>query len=192
MNFIFSAFKNINKYKIAYFFSFFSFIFSIIIFFIFSQFSQFSQINKLSINFFQKTNIHFELFIEVINTISLPILLAIIIYFILFYLVTLSSFAIFFLKRDLKFKNQKLNHDLKNKKTTFFGIFSYLFSFLGFGCIACGQALILSILSFFFTGITITFAYTISYFLLFLGSILLLYILNKNLKILSNPNICPL
>jgi hypothetical protein len=63
------------------------------------------------------------------------------------------------------------------------------FSFLGFGCIACGQTLLLSILTIFFS-VSASFVYLVGNIILILGILLLLYAIHKNLKQIYLDKMC--
>lgn len=70
------------------------------------------------------------------------------------------------------------------------GIISTLISFLGFGCVACGQTLLTSVIFLFVSNTSMYFAHFIGNFVIVIGILFLSYGVYRNYKIFHNKNIC--
>ena len=76
------------------------------------------------------------------------------------------------------------------KRKSRFGIVGAVFSFLGFGCIACGQTLLYPVLLFIFTNISGGLFEYLGNISMILGIILVVFGIKGNLKIIENDKIC--
>lgn len=188
-----NALSEILKNKISFFYSFILTFFSVALFFIFSIWQQFTQVVTLNLDLFIKTKIVYKLFLETMSVLNIFTIILFAVYIFSLYLFFLSVTNVYYVKKNLK-KGIKTNSGQKVKSgifsNGFFGGLSIILSFIGFGCVACGQALIFSLLTFFFTGFSIAFAYSVAALVMILGIIFLHIAIYKNAKILANPNIC--
>lgn len=75
-------------------------------------------------------------------------------------------------------------------KTGWLSFFATLFSFLGFGCVACGQTLLSSLIFLFVSNGTMYFADAIGNFVILIGIIFLSYGIYRNYKLYKNPSVC--
>jgi hypothetical protein len=79
---------------------------------------------------------------------------------------------------------------VENTKSGLVGILSSIISFIGFGCVACGQTLITSVL-FLFVGSTSAFlAHSIGNISIVVGTILLVFGVRRNMRMFKDKNIC--
>jgi hypothetical protein len=74
--------------------------------------------------------------------------------------------------------------------TSIWDLLGTLFSFLGFGCVACGQTLITSILLLFVSGSSMYFAETVGNSVMILGILFVVIGVRRNYKMFHNKNIC--
>lgn len=75
-------------------------------------------------------------------------------------------------------------------KTGGWGILATIITYLGFGCVACGQTLITSVLFLFASNSSMFFAETMGNLSMLFGLVILYFGIKKNYKIYHNKNIC--
>lgn len=78
----------------------------------------------------------------------------------------------------------------KDSEAGWWGILGAVLTFLGFGCVACGETLLTSLLLFFLGSTTTFAAHVVGNASIILGIAILSYGLYKNYKLLHNENIC--
>lgn len=83
-----------------------------------------------------------------------------------------------------------MGRGVKHKKTTAYTTLSTLLSFLGFGCIACGQTLLLPIILFFFSSSSLFLLQTVGNLSIVFGIVLLAFGAYRNYQIYKNGMIC--
>lgn len=171
----------------TYFYSLLASLFSIFLFFYTSLFSQINQIFSIGLPFSVQvagvSDLIFGSFQAMSSFSSLLLVLWILTLFFFF----LSFFGVI----EAKSKN---NFSLKNnkRKHTLVGSVSFFLSWISFGCVACGQALVTSVLAIFFTQLSMSILHTAINIILLISILILAYATYKNYIILRNPNICPI
>jgi hypothetical protein len=187
------ALLKILKSKKSLLQSIFFSIFFLILFFYFANFTQVNQAFALNLSFFTKISVFFEIIIE--NFKVMPIITFILysIWTLLFFLFNIVFVFLWKQKRDNTSPNLSLAGEGQNIKTdtgsSKIAFVSSVFSFLGFGCIACGQTILLSLITFFFSATANT-VYFAGNFILFLGVLLLIYVIKKDLKQIYLDKMC--
>lgn len=162
-------------------------------FFYFSSFSQINQLFSIGLNLPSIIKAFYEIFLE---TMSVMPLFTFVLYILWSFIFILFNITLFFLWKQKK-QNQALisnfdninNTEKVNNHTNKIATISSFFSFLGFGCIACGQTLLLSILTIFFS-VSASFVYLVGNIILIIGILLLLYAIHKNLKQIFLDKMC--
>lgn len=166
--------------KKLYLYTFLSWVFSIKLFFLTSFYKEYWTIYKYSLSF---SDFIYEIILFKINlfktiyfsTLSLSIVFALLLFY--FYY---TYFLIYLFKFDKNYK-------IKNKK---YGVFGIVFTYLGFGCVACGQTLLYSFLLLFSSSVSLYLAPIVGQLSLLLGCIFLIFGIYKNNKIINSGNIC--
>jgi len=92
----------------------------------------------------------------------------------------ISYFKVFFYKLP----------KVENTSSGLMGIFSSFITFIGFGCVACGQTLITSALLFFAGSTSALLAHSIGNIAIVIGIILLILSIRRNNRIYRDKNIC--
>lgn len=164
----------------AYIWALILWIINIKFFFIASSYNQILQIFKASKgvdDFYINTWVYFWNLILVVPLFTL--FLSIIFCIMLFYF-WLIYFKVFFHRIP----------GAKNAHTGFWGVISSIVAFLGFGCIACGETLLTSILLFFVSSGSTLLIHTIGNLAIIIGIVVLYFGIRKNKKIFRNKNIC--
>ncbi len=184
MNVYFSAFKKILENKKSLFQSILYSTFLLFVFFYFANFSQFNQILFLDLSLYTKFSAFFEIVQESFKV--MPGLTFIL------YSVWICLFFIFNIIFLFLWKQKKKNTNLIPKTKNNSGKLAFLssvFSFLGFGCIACGQTILLSMFTLFFSA-SASLVYTAGNLILSLGILLLIYVIRKDLKQIYLDKMC--
>jgi hypothetical protein len=177
--------------KISYLYSLILTLISIVMFLGLSLREQLMQVIFLDLSFNIKFESLYYIVSESLYAMELFTSLLFILWTLTIYVFYTSLIAIIIMKR--KSSQNKLNIVSNNNiQNSFFGFLSFIFSFISFGCVACGQALLFSILTLFVTTISIGLAHAIANLIMTLAIALLFTAIYKNYKILQNPNICPL
>jgi hypothetical protein len=153
------------------------------LFLIISNFAEVSQIYNYSQNFLEFYKNSFSYFYDFIFTIPTTTLLLSIIFAILLFYFWLIYFKVYF------YKLPNIKNTLSFKDAGVWGILGTVFTFLGFGCVACGQTLLYSIL-FLFASSGSLLTHYIGEFSILVGIFFLTFGIYKNLQILKNKNIC--
>lgn len=150
------------------------------IFLLLSNWEQTSQIFKYSnnlINFYQSM---IEYYFDFIITIPRFTLFLAAIFIIEIFFFWLFYFKVYFYKLP----------KVQTEKNGYLSILATFFSFLGFGCVACGQTLLSSLLFLFVSNGTMYFAGTVGNFVILLGMLFLAYGIYRNYKLYKNPSVC--
>jgi hypothetical protein len=92
---------------------------------------------------------------------------------------------------EVKRKFQPAELRLKKSKHTIVGGVSFILSWMSFGCVACGQAILTSIVAIFVTQVSVGLMHNVVFFVLMISIIMLLITSYRNYQLLKNPNICP-
>ncbi len=169
-----------TKEKKVWLITFILWIINIKIFLLFSNWEQTWQIFKYSdglINFYKSMIQYYTEFVVTIPATTL--LLAI------FFILELFVFWFFYFKVYF-YKLPKVD----SGKTGWWSFFATFFSFLGFGCVACGQTLLSSILFLFVSNGTMYFADAVGNIIILIGVFLLAYGTYRNYKLYKNPSVC--
>jgi hypothetical protein len=150
------------------------------IFLLLSNYEQILQIHKYANNFIDfssQTIAYLADFILTVPGITLGIYIV--------FSITVSYFwYTYFLVYFNRLPDTKLKSKVKYK------ILANIFTFIGFGCVACGQTLLYSILLFFGSNSILFFGELIGNLAMVLGIILLTIGIFENKKIYKNKNIC--
>jgi cbb3-type cytochrome oxidase subunit 3 len=178
--------KDKKTLSISVLFSFFL----LIIFFYFSNFSQFNQVLSLDLSLGTKVSAFFEIILESFKVMPNITFTLYIIWMFLFFI--FNAVFVFLWKQKKKNIEQiaQFEGELKTKSSSGkLAFLSSVFSFLGFGCIACGQTILLSIFTLFFSA-SANLVYTAGNMILFLGILLLIYVIRKDLKQIYLDKMC--
>ncbi len=150
------------------------------IFLAISNWEQIAQIFKYSdglISFYVSLYKYYLIFVTTIPHLTMFLW---VVFVILLYIFWFYYFAVYF-------------HRLPNKQienTGFWGLIGSVLTFLGFGCVACGQTLLTSIILFFASTTTTFAAHLVGNLSIVLGIVILSYGIYKNYKMYHNKNIC--
>lgn len=169
-----------SKEKKVYFASIIFWIINLKIFFLTANWEQISQIYKYSDGWWQYLSQVWIFYLDFVKTIPTLTLVLTTLFIVLLFFFWLYYFKVYF----YKFKK------IDTEYTGIFGIFASVFTFLGFGCVACGQTLISSLLFLFVSNGTVYLAHTIGNLVIIIGIALLTYGIHKNYKMYHNKNIC--
>jgi hypothetical protein len=150
------------------------------LFLILANWDQISQIFKYSsglIGFYKDV---FSFYLEFVTTIPSITLLLSIIFAITLYIFWYYYFQVYFHKLPAA----------KTTETSYWGIFAAVFTFLGFGCVACGETLLTSLLFFFVSNGSMFLQHLVGDLSMVLGIAILIFGIYKNYKIYHNKNMC--
>jgi hypothetical protein len=151
------------------------------LFLYFANFSQFNQILFLNISFPAKIITLLELVLESFKVIPFFTSLLYIIWVVLLFI--FNAVFLYLWKQKSLLSVSGTTHSGK------LAFISGVFSYLGFGCIACGQSILLSIFTLFFT-VTTSFLHNVVNIILIIGIGLLIYSTKKDLKQIYLGNQC--
>ena len=168
--------KNTKTYLLAFLF----WSINVKVFLFISNFDQISQIFKYSPDFSSFYSSLFKYYSVFVTTIPLMTLLLSILFAILLAVFWLYYFKIYFHRLPKS----------KIKNTGYFGILASVATFLGFGCVACGQTLLTSVLLVFVSSGSTFLAESIGNLSILLGIILISFGIYRNYKIFHDKNIC--
>ncbi len=150
------------------------------IFLLLSNWEQTWQIFKYSESYFAfYKNIlnYYFIFVTTIPTLTLVLTTIFIIQLFVFWL---YYFKVYFHKLS----------KAKTENTSWLSVFGTIFTFLGFGCVACGQTLISSILFLFVSSGSMFFVEAVGNGVIVLGVVMLSFGIYRNYKIYHNKNLC--
>lgn len=152
---------------------------NIVVFLLLSNYEQILLIEKYSDGFLAFFYTLVKYYLEFFKTISSVTLLLTGAFIITLFFFWFYYFSVYFYKLPSVKKNNSI-----------VGIVSTVFSFLGFGCVACGQTLLTSFLLLFVSTANMFVLSFLGNFVLLVSSMLLLLGIHTNYKILRNPNLC--
>ena len=150
------------------------------LFLIISNWDQFWQI-------FHYSNGIFDFYSQIINyfyvflfTIPVTTLIFSILFSILVFYFWFTYFKVYF----CRLPESKIHGSAKYK------VLANFFTFLGFGCVACGQTLLYSILLFFGSSTSLFLGEYIGNFVMLIGAVFLIFGIYENQKLFKNKNVC--
>lgn len=161
---------------------------SIILFVYTSFFQQVNQIFSLNLPISTSLQAFWELASEGVVAMGFWSGLLLIVWILALFIFYSTFFGLIIVKR--KFQSVELK--IKKSKHTMIGGISFLLSWLSFGCVACGQAVLTSIVAIFVTQVSIGLMHNIVFVVLLLSIFMLLLTSYRNYQLLKNPNICPI
>lgn len=172
----------------AYVYALIATIFSVILFFYTSFFAQVNQILSLNLSISITLNSFFILASDGLHAMGFLSATLLIVWVLAIFIFYATFFGLIIIKRKYAPKEIKL----KKSRHSVVGILSFALSWLSFGCIACGQAILTSIVAIFVTQLSVGLMHNIVFFVLLISIIMLLFTAYGNYKLLKNPNICPI
>lgn len=173
---------------ISYFYSVIATVLSVVMFVYSSFFEQTNQILSLRLPVGVSVRAFLELASEGVAAMGFWPGLLLIIWMIALFVFYSTLFGLIEVKR--KFKPAELK--LKKSKHTIVGGVSFILSWVSFGCVACGQAILTSIVAIFVTQVSVGLMHSVVFFVLLISIIMLLITSYRNYQLLRNPNICPI
>ncbi len=106
-----------------------------------------------------------------------------------FLIVIFSALLSYFYYTYILISQTKIDRNAKTKNSKY-GLAGVVFTYLGFGCVACGQTLLYSFLLLLGSNVSLFLAPVIGEISLLLGIVFLLFGVFKNKQILKNRNLC--
>lgn len=161
---------------------------SILIFIYTSFFEQVNQIFSLHLPIDTSLQAFWELASEGVMAMGFWSGLLLIVWILALFIFYSTFFGLIIVKR--RFQPAELK--IKKSNHTAIGSISFLLSWLSFGCVACGQAILTSIVALFVTQVSIGLMHNIVFVVLLLSIFMLLLTSYRNYQLLKNPNICPI
>lgn len=171
---------NIRKEKKVWLWAIILWVINLKVFLLLSNWEQTWQIFKYSgsmMNFY--TNM-IQYYFEFVLTIPTTTLLLAIVFIVELFVFWLYYFKVYFYKLP----------KVQTGNTGWVSVFGTVFSFLGFGCVACGQTLLSSLLFLFVSNGTMYFADMVGNFVIIVGILILIYGIYRNYKLYKNPSVC--
>lgn len=166
----------------VYLFTFILWVINVKLFFILSNWNQIWQIWKYSpsiISFFTGILQYFTVFMTTIPTFTLLLTLVFACLLAVFWF---YYFKVYFYKLGTVKSG--------TRSSGFWGVFASILTFLGFGCVACGQTLITSLVLIFVSTSSSYLIHFLGNFSIFLGILFLTYGTYRNYKLYNDKNIC--
>lgn len=161
----------------------------LILFFYFANFSQINQVLFLNLSIFTKISVFFEIILESFKVMPNITFILYFIWTVLFFIFNIVFVFLWRQKRDNLREFPLSAQEVQKNSSGKLAFVSSVFSFLGFGCIACGQTILLSIFTLFFSASAST-VYFAGNFILFIGILLLIYVIRKDLKQIYLDKMC--
>lgn len=150
------------------------------LFYILANYSQIYQIWKYSDSIFSFYYNSFQYLLEFVVTIPVFSVILAVLYSLVLFIFWLYYFKVYFYKLP----------KASVQKTTILNIFATVFAFLGFGCVACGQTLLSSLLLLFVSGGSMYYADALGELVMLLGILVLVYGAYRNYKMFNDPAVC--
>jgi hypothetical protein len=172
----------------AYIFSFLATFLSLVTFIYSSFFGQINQVFSLNLPLGISLSSILELVKESFSAMGFFAAVLLILWILALFIFYTTFFGLIIVKR----KYQPADLKIKKGKHTLVGGLSFFLSWISFGCIACGQALLTSIVALFVTQVSVGLLHNVVNFVLLISIIILLNLSYRNYKLLSNPKICPI
>lgn len=168
--------KNLKSYIFAFIF----WAVNLKLFFLVSNFTQVTEIFKTSHDIFSFYKSIWTYFSDFLYTVPLFTMFLTTIFSVLLFIFWMTYFKVFFHRLP----------SVKSNDSGYLGVVSSLVAFLGFGCVACGQTLLSSVLLFFVSSGSTLLAHTLGNIAIIIGAVLLWFGIKKNQKVFRNRNIC--
>ncbi len=172
--------KKINLEKKVWAYTILAWVINLKIFFLISNWEQTLQIWKYSKNIFNFYNNIWKYYFDFALTIPLVTTILTIIFTVTLFIFWFFYFKVYFYKLP----------KVKSEYTGLFGFFATIFTFLGFGCVACGQTLLTSLIFLFVSSSSLFLLEIVGNLVIIIGILLLSFGIYKNYKILQNKNLC--
>ena len=173
---------------ISYFYSVIATVLSVVLFIYSSFFEQTNQILSLKLPVGVSIKAFLELTGEGVAAMGFWPGLFLIVWVMALFVFYSTLFGLIEVKR--RFQPAELR--LKKRKHTIIGVVSFILSWISFGCVACGQAILTSIVAIFVTQVSVGLMHSVVFFVLLISIIMLLITSYRNYQLLRNPNICPI
>lgn len=174
--------------NISYIYAFVATLLSVILFVYTSFFEQVNQIISLDLPISTSLQAFWELAGEGVMAMGFWSGLLLIVWILTLFIFYSTFFGLIIVKR--RFQPAELK--IKKSKHTIVGGVSFILSWLSFGCVACGQAILTSVVALFVTQVSIGLIHSVVFFVLLISIIMLLITSYRNYQLLKNPNICPI